>query len=604
MTAVRKSRMLRAAVLAFLAVLTAAAFWPVLGNGFVNLDDYRYVVENGHVRSGLTWEGMRWAFVSLGYSSNWHPLTWLSHMLDVELYGLWAGGHHLTSVLIHLAVAWLLYLAVAGMTGAAWPSALVAALFAVHPLRVESVAWVAERKDVLSGAFWWGAVLAYGWYARRPGAGRYGLVALLMGLGLMAKPMLVTLPFVLLLLDFWPLGRMGTGSGAGSVERSGTVPVPSLRRTGVSLAVLFLEKLPLLLLSAASSAVTWLAQERGGAIISTGHYALGMRVTNALVAYVKYVLMTFRPVGLAVYYPHPEGHIPAWQVAAAPVVLAAVTAAAVASVARRPYILTGWLWYLGTLVPVIGLVQVGGQAMADRYTYVPLAGVLIAAVWLAGDLPVHRLAGRLAPVVGAVAGAAVIVASAAAARVHTGYWRDSRTLFEHALAVTRDNWLAHNNLAVELKREGKLKQAIGHFRQSLGLFPDNPDANFNLANALAADGSNLEAVAYYQAAVKVRPDFFEAYNNMGLALLSLNRAGEAVHFFRKAVHISPRETNPHFNMAAAYRRLGNAAEAAVEYRRVLELDPASVSARRELERLLREARRRGEASRDSEGGRP
>ncbi len=483
--ALKRSVARDAAVLLLLAGAVLAAFLPLAGAEFISFDDNRYVVENYYVRSGLTWEGMRWAFVSLGYSSNWHPLTWLSHMLDVELYDLWAGGHHLTSVLIHLAVAWLLYLAVAGMTGAAWPSALVAALFAVHPLRVESVAWVAERKDVLSGAFWWGAVLAYGWYARRPGAGRYGLVALLMGLGLMAKPMLVTLPFVLLLLDFWPLGRMGTGSGAGSVERSGTVPVPSLRRTGVSLAVLFLEKLPLLLLSAASSAVTWLAQERGGALTSLDVLPLAERGANALGAWTAYLGKAAWPAGLSILYPYPRLGPGAAKTAAAALLLSAAAAAAWAYRRRRPYLATGWFWYLGTLVPVIGLVQVGRQVMADRYTYIPLTGVFIAAVWLVGDLTKRGPAGRLAPVV-AAAGAAVVVAWTAAARVQADHWRGSQTLFEHALEVDAANPLAEFNLGLALKKKGRAAEAVRHYVRALGLDPGYEAAANNLRFTLYA----------------------------------------------------------------------------------------------------------------------
>jgi protein O-mannosyl-transferase len=398
-----------------LALLTVLAFLPSLGNGYVILDDPLYVTANREVRQGITLEGAAWALTA-NVANNWHPLTVLSHMLDVEVFGLPPVGHHLTSLLLHLAGVLLLFEALRRMTGAAYRSALVAALFAVHPTRVESVAWISERKDVLSGLFWMLALLAYLGWVRRPSAGRYLLVTLALALGLAAKPMVVTLPCVLLLLDFWPLGRRG-------------------------LRGLIVEKIPLFALSAASSVVTLHYQRTSMAPLDVLPWDL--RLANAAVSYVSYLGKAFLPRNLAVFYPFPM-EIPAWKTAGAVLLLALVTALAVWRARKSPWLLVGWLWFLGTLVPVIGLVQVGRQAMADRYTYLPFVGLFLAVVWGTAEWAERR--GALRPVLGALAVLAIL-GLAGMTRAQTRHWRDGVTLFRHALAVTGNNPLARQGLA-------------------------------------------------------------------------------------------------------------------------------------------------------------
>ena len=413
-----------------LALLTVLTFLPSLGNDYVLLDDPLYVTGNPEVRQGITREGLAWALTA-NVANNWHPLTVLSHMLDVEVFGLAPAGHHLTSLLLHLANVLLLFAALHRMTAAAFRSALVAALFAVHPTRVESVAWIAERKDVLSGLFWMLALLAYVHYARRPSLGRYLLVALAMALGLAAKPMLVTLPCVLLLLDLWPLGRRG------------------LRR-------LILEKIPLFALSAASCAATLSYQETSLAPLEALPWDL--RFSNAVVSYATYLGKAFLPRDLAVFYPFPA-EIPVWKAAGAAALLLLLTGLALWRARRSPWLLVGWLWFLGTLVPVIGLVQVGRQAMADRYTYLPFIGLFLAMVWGAAELVERRDVFR--PVLGALSVLAIL-GLAGMTRAQVRHWQDSVALFRHALAATGDNHLARRGLAKALaaQKEGAHGHAV------------------------------------------------------------------------------------------------------------------------------------------------
>jgi tetratricopeptide (TPR) repeat protein len=438
---------------AALALLTLAAYLPALHNGFVNLDDGFYVTGNPQVQKGITRASAAWALTA-NVANNWHPLTLLSHQLDCQLFGLDPAGHHATSLLLHLANTLLLFAVLRGMTGALWRSAAVAALFAVHPAHVESVAWVAERKDVLSALFWILAMAAWTGYARRPSPGRYLLAALMMILGLMAKPMVVTLPFALLLLDVWPLERHGLG----------------WRR-------LIAEKLPLLALSAAASLVTLRYQRTSLAPLDLVPWSL--RLANAAVSYAAYLGKLLLPRNLAVFYPIPLA-IPAWQVAAATVLLAALTALAVWKARRAPWLLVGWLWFLGTLVPVIGLVQVGRQAMADRYTYIPSIGLFVAIVWGIAALARERRA------ILSMAAAAAILALAAGTWMQAGYWRDSVALYRHALAVTRGNYVAHVGLAKALTAKRDWTGAAEQYRAALALRPGLTEARAGLAAVLRA----------------------------------------------------------------------------------------------------------------------
>ena len=465
----------RWACLALIAV-NMIVYAPVWHHGFVNYDDDEYVSTNTVVLRGLTWHGASWAFTT-GHAGNWHPLTWLSHMLDVQFYGLDPGPHHLTNLLFHIANTLLLFGLLHRMTGALGRSAFVAGLFAVHPLHVESVAWVAERKDVLSTLFWMLTLWAYVEYVRRPGLRRYWPVLLFFALGLMAKQMLVTLPFVLLLLDFWPLGRVGT--------RPNPAGGWALSRDGWATTVrLVWEKLPLLALTVVSSIVTVVVHRQAAAVISLSATPLNLRVANALVSYVTYISKMLWPARLAVLYPYAQS-LPGWWVAGAFLGLMGISVAVIRAGPRHPYLPVGWLWYLGTMVPVIGLIQVGNQATADRYTYVPLIGLFIVVAWGVPDLLVRWPRRRIGL---PIAAGLVILACAIAARGQLRYWEDSTTLWTRALAVTTENNIAHNNLAVSLADQGKLDEAIAHYSEALRIKPDYTKAQDNLDLALVRRG--------------------------------------------------------------------------------------------------------------------
>jgi len=524
----------RVGIGAALAILTLIVFAPVRDAGFINYDDDRYVTENVHVRQGLTLEGLRWAWTT-GHAANWHPLTWFSHMLDCELFGMDAGDHHLTSLVLHVINALLLFVVLDRMTGAAWRSAWVAAIFAIHPLHVESVAWVAERKDVLSTLFGLAALWAYARYARQPGLASYVTVFVLLALGLMAKPMLVSLPFLLLLLDAWPLARFGRQ------------PWPRL----------VVEKLPLFGLGALSAAVTFAVQRSGGAMGSFEQYPLSARIPNAVIACATYLRKAIWPDDLAVFYPHPGSAFSHWQLGASAAVILAISVAALRWRRPHPALWTGWLWYLISLVPVLGLVQVGEQAMADRYTYVPLIGCLVALAWLVPDFGDRSAARGSVAVLASLA----VVALAVTARVQVGQWRDSTTLFRHALEVTRNNYIAHNSLGVALSRAGREDEAARHFREALRLSPRNADAHYNLALSLVEEGRLDEALAHFQSATRSRPDFVKAHYNYGTLLAERGQWGEAVIHLSKVVELEPGHAEAHYNLGVALYFQGEIARA-------------------------------------------
>jgi tetratricopeptide (TPR) repeat protein len=498
-----------AALCVGLVVLTMVAFSAVVSLGFVNYDDNLYVTDNAHVLGGLNSQSLAWALTST-HASNWHPVTWVSHMIDVQLFGVDAAGHHLTSLLIHTANVLLLFWLLVRMTGALWRPAFVAALFAIHPLHVESVAWIAERKDVLSTLFWLLTTAAWlHWLASRTLA-RYVLVLALFALGLMAKPMLVTLPFTLLLLDYWPL------------ERATVLP-------------LWTEKLPLFALSAASSVVTVIAQHAGGAVKNLLTVSFVARVANAAVAYVWYLGKSVWPASLAVFYPHP-GYWSGSLVVGSVLVLCGVTALALLLARRAPYLLFGWLWYLGTLVPVIGLVQVGSQATADRYTYVPLIGVFVALAWGLSALVAARPAARNAMAAFAVI---ALLALLLVTRAQVRVFSDSVSLFENALAVTHDNIVAENNLGNALRDRGEVDAAIAHYEEALLVRPDFFDARENLGLVLERLGRHDEAIAHLQQGVKIKPGLASAHHNLGIALANVHRVPEAIAEFEQAVRLDP-----------------------------------------------------------------
>ena len=547
--------------MALLAVLAALPYlaWGGLG-AFINLDDNEYVSENPFVRNGLTLAGVRWAFTTF-HSSNWHPVTWLSHLLDVTLFGLDPWWHHATNVAIHALTTVLLFRALRLMTGAPWRSAFAAALFAIHPLHVESVAWVAERKDVLSGLFFVLVLLSYERWVRRRGKAWFAAVVLAAAAGLLAKPMLVTIPCVLLLVDVWPLGRTPR-------RRQG----PDAGRQGVPWSRLFAEKLPLFGLSAASSAVTFVAQGRASAVADMTTFTPGVRVSNALMSIVDYLGKTVWPAALAVYSPHPLEVAPPWELAGAALVIAGVTTAALALVRRRPFLAVGWFWFLGMLVPVIGVVQVGLQARADRYTYLPLIGLFVAvAWWLPGRTGGKRLAGALSG-----AGAAIVITLLAAASVvQAGYWRDEETLYRRALTVTSKNWLISANLGAALIGKGRFAEAADRLREAVRLQPGYAKAHNGLGVALAGLGLLADSEGAYRRALALSPGSGRARYNLANNLAKQGRTDEAIASYRQALAVDPDSSEAHFNLANLLSGAGRGAEGIRHYREALRLEPAS-----------------------------
>jgi Tfp pilus assembly protein PilF len=531
-----------------LAAAAALLYLPTLGHAFLNYDDDLYLTRNPHLRLGLSRAGLAWAFTT-GYGANWFPLTWLSWLIDYAIWGLDPRGFHLTNLLLHAASTAILFGVLARMTGATLRSAFVAGVFALHPVHVESVAWAAVRKDVLSGLFWMLTLWAYARYAERPSARRYLPVAGGLALGLMAKPMLVTLPFVLLLLDYWPLRRL-----------------PPVRAAVV-------EKVPLLVLSLLGSVVTYRVQHAAGAVAAAGEYPAPVRVLNALLAYATYLRQAFWPSDLAVFYPHRGADMPRAAALAAAVLLLSITAAALKLRARRPYLLVGWLWFVGTLVPVIGLVQVGSQAHADRYLYLPLIGLSIAAAWSVTEL-VGRY-GRRAPL---ALGAAALAALAFVSVRQVARWRDSVTLFAHAVGVTRDNAVARLNLGLALADRAEHPEARRQLEEAIRLHPGSAEAHGALGEVLARGGRREEAIARFRTALRLDPSLSRVHNGFGRVLLEGGEAEEAAVHFREAVRLDPSYAEAHSNLGVALIRAGSFAEAVEHLREATTLDPASAEA--------------------------
>ena len=593
-------------VLALLG-LTLAAYWPVWRFDFINYDDAEYVSENLRVQAGLTLPNVAWAFRTT-FFENWHPLTWLSYMLDYQLFGLNPGAFHLVNVLFHCLSTILLFGVLKRMTGARWPSAFVAAVFALHPMHVESVAWVSERKDVLSAFFGMLTLWAYAAYVARPKVWRYLLALFFFALGLMAKPMLVTLPFVLLLLDFWPLRRLQFKSAqtSSSPVRADDQDQRSIARQHRSLLVLAVEKIPFFVLTALSSFITYLAQQ--GALVPVAGLPITKRLANALVSYLRYLGKTIWPESLAVYYPHP-GQWPAWQVAAAALLLLALTVLALGLWRKRPYLAVGWLWYLGTLVPVIGLVQVGEQSMADRYMYVPMIGLLVMLAWGAADLAERWRINKIG--LSLFSGAAVI-GCLGVSTFQIGLWKDSIRLFEHTLKVTTGNTVAHNDLGDALLAQGKTNEAFAHFSAALEIDPEDflaygnfgnillgqgkiqeaiakyqkglqsnpksPELNHNIGICLAKQGKLAEAVPYYSTALQFRSEYADAYLNLGNALAGLGRLDEAITNYTAVLRLRPNFAPAHFNIGNALTQQGKDNEAAPHYFEALRLQPTNAHA--------------------------
>jgi protein O-mannosyl-transferase len=554
-------------VCVLLVGITWAVFGQTLRHDFVNYDDHVYVYENPLVTNGLSLHTIVRAFTQ-PHARNWHPLTTISHMLDCRLYGLKAGGHHFTNVLLHTVAVVLLFLLLRQMTTALWPSAFVAAVFAIHPLRVESVAWIAERKDVLSAVFFMLTLGASFRYVRQPSVGRYLTMSILFALGLMSKPMLVTLPVILLLLDYWPLGRTQ------KLETRGHKSEVRGQRMQ-SWLTLVAEKIPLFALSAGSCVITFVVQKRGSTQIDQLPFL--WRLNNAFVSYVAYLWQLFWPVKLAVFYPHPNDSLSLWQIILAAVILCSITAIAIRVRQKRPYLLVGWMWYLGMLLPVIGLVQVGEQARADRYTYLPQIGLYLALTWLIVDLSIRWQWRRKILAAGAVT---IILLLSWRASVQASYWKNSESLWTHALAVTSGNDVAHNNLGFIFLRRGELDEAISHFETALRIRSHNAESHYNLglalihnnlANALVRKGRLDDAIPHYEKAVVLRPDYADAHYNFGVALLKEGRLEEAIIHWRKTVSLHPEDVEAHITLADALVRVGQTDEATVDYEIALRL---------------------------------
>jgi Flp pilus assembly protein TadD len=539
-------------------LLALVVYRAALGFGFVNLDDQTYVYANPMVVRGLSWEGLAWALGTV-HGSNWHPLTWLSHMADVELFGLDAGKHHLVSVLLHALDSVLLFAWLRMASGSLWRSAAAGALFAVHPLHVESVAWVSERKDVLSTLFWLLALIAYVGWARRKGVLRYLAVVAAFALGLLSKPMVITFPFALLLVDAWPLGRLGGPQPDEPIDVRRLVP-------------LVREKVPLFLLAIGSAAATWVAQ-RDLAAARLDVIPLGDRIANAFVAYATYLGKTFWPSGLAALYPHPtlsgRGLAP-WIVGASAALVLGVTWIAVRTWRSRPYLAWGWFWFLGTLVPVIGIVQVGVQSHADRYAYIPSIGILVAGTWLAGSL----LGGsRISRTAGAAFAVAAIGGLGVVATNQVGYWRDSEAVWRRALAVTTGNWQAWAGLGDALSESGRPAEAVQALSRALELQPGNAVAWNGLGVALGQLGRVADAVPRFQQAVQLDPAYADAWYNLGTAQGNLGQHALAVQALEKAVALQPASARSWANLVIARAARGDGPGAADALRRVEQLDP-------------------------------
>jgi tetratricopeptide (TPR) repeat protein len=551
------------AISAALAVGTFALYARSATFGFIRFDDNRYLTENPVVQRGLSWDGVAWAFGALR-AANWHPLTWLSHMLDVTLFGMNPGAHHLVNAFLHAVNAALVFAVLWRMTGSRWRSAMVAALFAVHPLHVESVAWVSERKDLLSTTFGLLALGAYRRYVERPGAARYAAVAVLLAASLLAKPMWVTFPFLLLLLDGWPLGR------APGAARGGVGPSPGSPPR--SWPVLVLEKVPFLFLAAASSAATVYAQHRGGAIAGL-ELPPGSRVANAVVAYVQYLASAFWPASLSIYYPHP-GQLPIWEIGGAAVLLVLVTVTALGAARSLPWLAVGWCWFLGMLVPVIGIVQVGGQARADRYTYVPLVGLFIAVVWGGHRLLVPRL-GRA--VTRGIAVAILAILAVATTR-QLGHWASNETVFTQALAVNPDDALAHGVLAEGLRAERRFEEALLHARAATRLEPGNAQHWETLGLTARDAGALPEAREALETALRLGPGRPSSWLAMGWVLEDLNDLPDAEGAYQRTVELAPRDPDPWFRLGVVRTQLGAIEGAIACYRAVVELAPRNFAA--------------------------
>ena len=551
----------------FIIIMTLATFYPIKNHEFIDYDDDNYVTANPHVQGGLSWKGLTWAFTT-NHVSNWHPITWITHMVDCELYGLSPKGPHLNNLLLHVANTLLLFLLLHHMTKRLWRAFFTAALFALHPLHVESVAWVAERKDVLSTFFGMLAIGAYVRYIERPGLKYYLTSLVFFALSLMSKPMLVTLPFLLLLLDYWPLGRFRFDTHVTMYDKK-------------SFPFLAAEKIPFFVMSIIMSAIAFFLQKGSGAMPS--FISLKIRIANALVSYLTYVEKMFWPQNLAVFYPHRGPLLSTWEILLSGALLLIITVLVFQMRRRRGYLTFGWLWYLGTLVPVIGVVQIGMQAMADRYTYIPLIGPFVMISWGAYDILKgwrhHR------PFL-AITGGLIIALLITCAYGQIGYWKNTATLFEHALKVTKGNYLAHNNLGLALAEEGKFEEAAKHFTEALRINPMHVYAHNNLGLVLTNRGRYGEAEKHFREAIRIRPDFYEAHNNLGRVQARQKKYHKAAGHYAEALRINPEYVQALSNLGILLAVQGEFEQATKPLEKALRIRPDFLAARVNLGSVL------------------
>ena len=558
----------------FLVSAILAVYWQVGNFEFTLYDDGDYVYKNNYIKDGLTFNNIIWSFTST-YAANWHPLTWISHMADISMYGLNPGQHHLINVIFHIFNTLLLFYIFHQMTGKLWQSGFVAALFALHPLHVESVAWIAERKDILCAFFGMLTIISYIRYVKQSDLKFYLLALLFFSAGLMAKPMLVTLPFILLLLDYWPLNRFAF------IPSNVTISIQGKFRSPLGLR-LIQEKLLFILLSTSSSCITIYAQQSGGAVASLDSITMDVRIANAIVSYVNYIGKMLWPCCLSVFYPHP-GLSPLWQVTSGCLFLATMFFLIFRYGRKYPYLAVGWLWFVGTLIPVIGLVQVGSQRMADRYTYMPLIGLFIIIAWGIPDL-LRQLAHLKITLTMLV----ILTLSACmfATWIQVSYWRNDITLFQHALDVTDNNYIAHNNLGLALARQGQLDQAKHHYYESLRIEPSHKRAHNNLGIVLSVENNQNEAIKHFKAAIKADPDYEAALNNLGFVLYNQGKLKEAITYYSLALNKDHTFIVAHNNLVKALIQQGKIKEAMDQYIEILHLNSNDTVARSNLDLLI------------------
>jgi Tfp pilus assembly protein PilF len=550
-------------ILLGLAATTLAIYAQVISHQFITLDDPTYVgEENPMVNRGVTLAGVAWAFTTF-HAAYWVPLTWIAHMIDSQLFGMFAGGHLLVNALIHVTNTLLVFWFLLRTTRARWTSALVAALFALHPLHVESVAWACERKDTLSTFFGLLSLIAYVRYAEAPSIRRYAWTSVTLALGLMSKPMLVTWPFVMLLLDYWPLGRLG-GQGWDQRLRSASHSEAATARALVR------EKIPLFALAAASAIMTLIAASRGGAVGTLAHEPIALRLSNALVSYATYLLRAFWPNDLAVYYPFPEAGIPAWQIIGAALLLIGTMGFCFFQRKIRPYLIVGWLWFLGTLVPVIGLVQAGGQTMADRFFYIPSIGLFIALVFGLADI---ARSWRVAPPLSAGIAGGVLLLLASLTNGQIKLWRNSFILFEHTLAVTPPNFLIEQSLGYALGASGRYEEAVAHYEKELQIDPHSYDGLLSIGAIREFQGRLPEAIDYYQAAIRSRSEDPRAHSQLGMALAAQNRTEAALDEMRRASELAPKDPNIGRDFGVVLAQSGKIPEAIDQFHKALRTNP-------------------------------